>query len=524
MELAPIAYLERPLEMGGGVHGVDALFVRSHLILNVSGQSGCEAGGGAGDGAGGGAGRFTFGAVTLLAGAVLWVSSPGAASVIDGGVTLAVVADFQVTGDAVLNVPGALTVYAGWVRLEAPSSIDGCGGGHPSETGTGRGCALRVPVKPYLGLAIAGGAHANYGGKGASSVGRCPYQPYGDLDAPRFVGSGGGACQRNALSQGGAGGAAVMIAASHLLVIEGNVSMNGSDGRFGAGGGGGGSVWLDAPNIEGWGRISANGGRAGARICLNPGDRSCDDYCVGGRGSAGRVRLSTSRGYISGALLGGIEVAEGGVGLRGSLSVGPARACNSHGTRDALTSACACAHGYAGVDCQFVCDATTTCGGRGACGDHGQCECDADHVGLHCETPCSPNASCSDHGVCSPCGHCLCAPCYDAPNCSALCSAAGVCQRDRCVCAACHHGDYCELVCGGHGTCGGVGGCACEEGWRGALCTRPACPGLQLDCSGHGACNAANHSCYCEPGWSGELGDRGRRLELGIELVFMFDD
>ncbi|KAM8949095.1 tenascin-N isoform 2-T2 [Lycaon pictus] len=100
------------------------------------------------------------------------------------------------------------------------------------------------------------------------------------------------------------------------------------------------------------------------------------------------------------------------------------------------------------------------------------------------------------------------------------------CNAQRC----CQGAAGASPPCSGHGslspdTCG----CSCDEGWEGAACERPACPGACSghgvcvrgvcrchedftsedcserrcpgDCSGHGFCDTGE--CYCEEGFSG---------------------
>ncbi|XP_004416632.1 PREDICTED: tenascin-N [Odobenus rosmarus divergens] len=72
--------------------------------------------------------------------------------------------------------------------------------------------------------------------------------------------------------------------------------------------------------------------------------------------------------------------------------------------------------------------------------------------------------------------------------------------KDKCDVQRC-----CQVAAGGSLHCSGHGTfspetctCRCEQGWEGAACERPACPGA---CSGHGRCAAG--SCECEPPYVG---------------------
>ncbi|XP_025733257.1 tenascin-N [Callorhinus ursinus] len=72
--------------------------------------------------------------------------------------------------------------------------------------------------------------------------------------------------------------------------------------------------------------------------------------------------------------------------------------------------------------------------------------------------------------------------------------------KDKCDVQRC-----CQVAAGGSLHCSGHGTfsletctCRCEQGWEGAACERPACPGA---CSGHGRCAAGR--CECEPPYEG---------------------
>lgn len=98
--------------------------------------------------------------------------------------------------------------------------------------------------------------------------------------------------------------------------------------------------------------------------------------------------------------------------------------------------------------------------------------CDSMHFGAACEEPCV-------NGVISPA------------------------EPQVCHCHQGWAGINCDSECSEHGTIIG-GRCDCDVGWRGPVCDIPGCPGVGLDCTGHGLCNAATHVCTCFPGWSGD--------------------
>ena len=142
----------------------------------------------------------------------------------------------------------------------------------------------------------------SYGGEGGDYMGDAG-EAYGVIHNPDEPGSGAGPDSR-----GGAGGGLVLISAGEL-VLEGNISADGQDGRDWGGGGAGGGICIRADVIRGSGSISANGGgvasngRAGGgggRVAVFYGD--LDGFSVSNRvtasggsgtyaGSAGSVFL-----------------------------------------------------------------------------------------------------------------------------------------------------------------------------------------------------------------------------------------
>uniref|UniRef100_A0A667IEV9 Tenascin-N n=1 Tax=Lynx canadensis TaxID=61383 RepID=A0A667IEV9_LYNCA len=118
------------------------------------------------------------------------------------------------------------------------------------------------------------------------------------------------------------------------------------------------------------------------------------------------------------------------------------------------------------------------------------------------------NGHCSGHGTFSPetCG-CRCEQGWEGaacerPACPGACSGHGRCVDGRCECDAPYVGADCAYPacpenCSGHGVCV-RGACRCHEDFTSEDCSERRCPG---DCSGHGFCDTGE--CYCEEGFSG---------------------
>ncbi|XP_043423651.1 tenascin-N isoform X1 [Prionailurus bengalensis] len=123
-------------------------------------------------------------------------------------------------------------------------------------------------------------------------------------------------------------------------------------------------------------------------------------------------------------------------------------------------------------------------------------------------SPAGANGHCSGHGTFSPetCG-CRCEQGWEGaacerPACPGACSGHGRCVDGRCECDAPYVGSDCAYPacpenCSGHGVCV-RGACQCHEDFTSEDCSERRCPG---DCSGHGFCDTGE--CYCEEGFSG---------------------
>ncbi|XP_024407521.3 tenascin-N [Desmodus rotundus] len=125
-----------------------------------------------------------------------------------------------------------------------------------------------------------------------------------------------------------------------------------------------------------------------------------------------------------------------------------------------------------------------------------------------CQAAAGVSRHCSGHGTFSQ-DTCSCrceqgwegADCAE-PACPGACSGHGHCEDGRCRCAApyvgadCAH-PACPRNCSGQGVCV-QGVCQCYEDFTSEDCSERRCPG---DCSGHGFCDTGE--CYCEEGFSG---------------------
>ena len=137
--------------------------------------------------------------------------------------------------------------------------------------------------------AASGGA---YGGRGGSTHIDAPSEPYGSSTWPVFAGSGGGLSAYDSGAGGGGGGGGVIVILATSLVINGDISCEGSRGLSGGGGGSGGSIAVNASVVRGMGSISVRGGDGGYSGGL----------VSGGAGSGGRIAIHTVDLLFNGTL------------------------------------------------------------------------------------------------------------------------------------------------------------------------------------------------------------------------------
>ncbi|XP_045667391.1 tenascin-N isoform X2 [Ursus americanus] len=125
-----------------------------------------------------------------------------------------------------------------------------------------------------------------------------------------------------------------------------------------------------------------------------------------------------------------------------------------------------------------------------------------------CQGAAGGSHHCSGHGTFSP-ETCTCrceqgwegAAC-ERPACPGECSGHGRCTAGRCECEPPYVGADCAYPacpddCSGHGVCV-RGVCQCHDDFTSEDCSERRCPG---DCSGHGFCDTGE--CYCEEGFRG---------------------
>ena len=157
-----------------------------------------------------------------------------------------------------------INITAGSIDLQSGSEInvDGLGydGGVNPQDGYSPAGTSGGGESPSAGSG-AGGAHGADGGDGF--YGAQGGTAYCDLNNPQTMGAGGG----GRIETGGSGGGLVLLSASSILNIDGDISANGVDGQGRGGGGAGGGINLSAPSITGNpspASITADGGDAGA--------------------------------------------------------------------------------------------------------------------------------------------------------------------------------------------------------------------------------------------------------------------
>ncbi|KAM8819191.1 tenascin-N isoform 4-T4 [Rhynchonycteris naso] len=145
-----------------------------------------------------------------------------------------------------------------------------------------------------------------------------------------------------------------------------------------------------------------------------------------------------------------------------------------------------------------------------------------------CPGAAGPSRHCSGHGTFSP-DTCSChceqgwegADC-EVPTCPGACSGHGRCEDSQCLCAEPYVGADCAYPacpgnCSGRGVCV-RGVCQCHENFTSEDCSERRCPG---DCSGHGFCDTGE--CYCWEGFTG-LDCAQVVAPLGLQLLRSTED
>lgn len=110
-----------------------------------------------------------------------------------------------------------------------------------------------------------GGGHASKGGALYNQADKTSIREgggyYGSMYMPDLRGSRGGSSLN---SPGGKGGGVIDLKVTKHLLVDGELSSDGSDGGTLAGGGSGGSIYTESYNLEGHGVVSVNGGNGGS--------------------------------------------------------------------------------------------------------------------------------------------------------------------------------------------------------------------------------------------------------------------
>lgn len=153
-----------------------------------------------------------------------------------------------------------------------------------------------------------GGGHASKGGGLYDQTDHTSVREggkyYGSLYTPNLRGSAGGS---SSTSAGGKGGGIVDLNIAKHLLVDGEVSADGSNGQTLGGGGSGGSIYIKSYNLEGHGIIGVNGGSgasggAGGRIGLH---LETQIYYFGSYNNLGG---SGNNGYLSGGGPGSVYI------------------------------------------------------------------------------------------------------------------------------------------------------------------------------------------------------------------------
>jgi len=164
--------------------------------------------------------------------------------------------------------------FGGNVTIERGGGISLNGSGSVPGKGSGAGQNATVGSTGTMG---GGGGNGGNGGRAAN--GAAGGTAYGSAWEPSQPGSGGGYGSGNFPTDGSSsGGGALRIGVAGLLVVDGQITADGTRGvNLSSGGGSGGSIWLSVYGLAGSGLISANGGAG--------------DLPNGGGGGGGRIAV-----------------------------------------------------------------------------------------------------------------------------------------------------------------------------------------------------------------------------------------
>jgi|GEM_PF-1865978 len=210
-------------------------------------------------------GDYRVGHLTVLGGATFTLA---------GGSSLEATGTIRITGNSTLFLGGknrssqvggqwagvGVTISAAELVVESGSKITADGQGYTTGNGPGGSPDYNV-----------GGSHGGRGSGGSSAP------PYGSAMLPVDLGSAGG----GAYGGWSAGGGAIRLNVLGLLLLNGQISANGTNSPGGnSAGGAGGSIYVTAGVISGVGRFSADGG-AGSH---------------GGEGGGGRIAVYYGEG------------------------------------------------------------------------------------------------------------------------------------------------------------------------------------------------------------------------------------
>jgi len=208
-------------------------------------------------------------------------------------------------GASTLNVDGALTITdAGTLVTHLPTgtgdteqrlvihtdTLTMTSGGAIDVTGRGYAGGSGAHTSGYAPIANLEAAVNCGGSHGGTTAPDCASLSYDSLYHPRHNGAGGGRASSYDHA-GGAGGGSVEIFATSVAHLDGVIRANGENGVGRAAGGAGGSIYVEAPLIDGGGALEAYGGA------------HTSSYAYGGGG--GMIALVATAG-IHGVLGGGV--------------------------------------------------------------------------------------------------------------------------------------------------------------------------------------------------------------------------